>query len=398
MFRWLDKTTGFVLAWGLYACQGELLSKGSFLSQLLLFVLLFISLYYMYVANMRYRLPTYFIGLNILVVMFTIYGVYLMIQYNPADYIVKRDPFVYLKKIYMSLLPIYTFYVFFREKNVDEKKLYICFFILFVFSSVEYFHQQKEQMISAMLLGSKATEFSNNMGYLFVFLIPICIYLYKKPLIQYIAVGYCVTFILLGMKRGAIIIGGVCLMCFLWNNVKNVNARKKLGVFFLSAILCIICFLSVQHQMNDSLYFQKRVEQTLDGNSSGRDKLYESFLDYFFDKATPLQFAFGSGADATLKVSNNYAHNDWIEIAVNQGVFGIVIYILYWAIFAKEIFSKSYSNQVKLALQLLFIICFMKTLFSMSYGSLPTSAAFILGYSLAQKKEIFACKNITPLI
>ena len=41
---------------------------------------------------------------------------------------------------------IYTFYVFFREKYIDEKKLYVLIFILVAFTSVEYFKHQKEQM------------------------------------------------------------------------------------------------------------------------------------------------------------------------------------------------------------------------------------------------------------
>ena len=387
MLRLLDKTTAYILAWGVYACQGVFLPQGNIISQLLLFVLLFISLYYTYVANMRYRLPIYFIGLNILVALFTIYGIYLMIQYNPADYIVKRDPFIYLKKIYMSLLPIYTFYVFIKEKNIDSRKMFTLIFIFLMFATVEYFHNQKEQMIKAAILGFNDTEITNNMGYLFLSLMPACVFLYKKPLIQYIASGYCFVFILLGMKRGAIIIGTICLIWFLWNNLKNTNIRKRFGLLSLSLILCVVGFLFIQHQMENSYYFQKRVEQTLEGNSSGRDVLYGTFLDYFWNKTTPLKFAFGSGADATLKVSYNYAHNDWLEIAVNQGVLGIVIYMLYWIFFAKESLSKNYSRQEKLALQLLFMICFMKTLFSMSYYSMSTSATFILGYCLAQEKK-----------
>jgi O-antigen ligase len=387
MFRWLDKTTAYILAWGIYAIQGVFLTKGSSFSQLLLFALLLISMYYVYVANTRYRLPTYFIGLNILVALFTIYGVYLMILYNPADYITKRDPFIYLKKIYMSLLPIYAFYVFFKERKNDEKKIYVWIFILFAFSSVDYFQNQKNIMIRALFFYSSASEITNNMGYLFLPLIPTTVFLYKKPLIQYIALGYCAAFILLGMKRGAIIIGIACLIWFLKNNVKNTNRRKKIGVLFLSVILCIAGFLFVQHKMNESTYFQKRFEQTLNGNSSGRNEIYGNLLDYFWNKTTPLQFTFGSGADATLKVGDNYAHNDWLEIAVNQGVLGIMIYMLYWFLFSKECLSKSYNSREKLMLQLLFVIYFMKTLFSMSYGSIPISATFILGYCLAQEKK-----------
>lgn len=387
MFRWFDKITVYILAWGLYTSQGFFLPQASIFSQLLLMSLLIISLYYTYIANMRYRLPTYFIGLNFLVAMFTIYGICLMILYNPADFLLKRDSFIYLKTIYRSLLPIFVFYVLFKEEKYDERKMYIWIFILLFFTSVEFFQQEKKLMIKAMLLGRNSTEFTNNIGYLFLSLFPACVFLYKKPLLQYIALGYCVIFILLGMKRGAMLIGAVCLVWFLWNNVKNANIRKKFGLLFLTAILCIVGFLFVQHQMNDSLYFQKRVEQTLEGNSSGRDVLYQTFFDYFFEKTTPLQFAFGSGADATLKVTYNYAHNDWLEIAVNQGVLGLVIYMLYWILFAKECLSKSYSSQEKLALQIIFIIYFMSTLFSMSYNFMSTSATFILGYCLTQENK-----------
>ena len=387
MFRWFDKITVYILAWGLYSSQGAFIPQASIFSQLLLMILLIISLYYTYIANMRYRLPTYFIGLNILVAMFTIYGICLMILYDPTDYLLKRDSFIYLKTIYRSLLPIFVFYVLFKEEKYDEKKMYIWIFILFAFTSVEFFQQEKKLMIKAMLLGINSTEFTNNIGYLFLSLFPACVFLYKKPLIQYIALGYCVIFILSGMKRGAILIGVVCLIWLLWNNLKKTSVRQKLGTLSLSAILCLVGFIFVQHKMNSSLYFQDRIEQTLEGDSSGRDKLYVTLLDYFIDKATPLQFAFGSGADASLKVSHKYAHNDWLEIAVNQGVLGIMIYLLYFLLFTKECLSKCYSSQEQLALQLLFIIYFMQTFFSMSYNEMSISATLVLGYCLAKEKK-----------
>ena len=85
--------------------------------------------------------------------------------------------------------------------------------------------------------------------------------------------------------------------------------------------------------------------------------------------------------------TDNYAHNDWLEIAVNQGVLGIMIYILYWILFAKESLSKCYDPQIKMALQLLFIIYFMKTIISMSYYDMTIPATFALGYYLAQEKK-----------
>ena len=111
------------------------------------------------------------------------------------------------------------------------------------------------------------------------------------------------------------------------------------------------------------LYFQKRIENTLDGNSSGRDVLYNSLANYFWNETTSMQFVFGSGANATLQVVGDYAHNDWLEIAVNQGVLGLLVYVFYWMLFCKTIMSSSLSPYAKLALQILFMIYFLKSLF-----------------------------------
>jgi hypothetical protein len=104
-------------------------------------------------------------------------------------------------------------------------------------------------------------------------------------------------------------------------------------------------------------------------------------------KRIGLNSFFGSGANATLSISSLYAHNDWLEIAINQGVFGLIIYFFYWIMFFRECSSKSYTPYARLAMQLLFIIYFMKTFFSMSYNDMTVGATLVLGYCLAQEKK-----------
>lgn len=387
MPSWINKATIYVLGWCLYGTQGFFVPKGTIFSQLLLMVLLLVSLYYVFVANTRYKLPKYFFGLNLLIGLFTVYGIYLIIHHDTMDFILERDSFIYLKTIFKSLLPIYVFYVFFKQRLVNKQVFYLCIVTFFIVTTCQYYQHQREQLIAAMLMGSSAEEFTNNIGYLFLSLIPACVFLYKKPFLQYLAVGYIMVFLFLGMKRGALVIGLFCLIWFLFNNLKNYEWKKKFGIIFLSSLLCVGGFIFAKNQMEESFYFQRRIDSTLEGNSSGRDQLYSYFAYYVWNETSPLQFLFGSGADATLKISYNYAHNDWLEIMVNQGIFGVLIYILYWILFLKECVSKRYPSDVKLSLQLLFIIYFMKTIFSMSYGNVGISAAFILGYCLAQEKN-----------
>ena len=380
MPTWFNKMNIYLSLWLVYSFQALFISKGSFLTQLLIVVLFVYSLYSVFVVNTQYRLqmPLFFYGLNVLVLLFTIYGFFYIICGGRSEY---------LKSIYKSLLPIYSFYILWREYPLSKRVVFFWIVVFFLFFSIQYYHHYQEQLLRAVLLGSSAEEFTNNTGYLFLSLIPLCVFFNKKTLIQYIAIGYCMVFILMAMKRGAIFIGVICLVWLLWDNMKKANVKKKIALICLSLLLVVLGVFFVQKQMYESLYFQKRVENTLDGNSSGRDRIYGKLADYFWYGTSPFQFILGSGAETTVKVAGNFAHNDWLEIAVNQGLLGIFIYMFYWILFAKECLSKSYCSQEKLALQLLFLIYFMQTLFSMSYNGMPTSATFVLGYCLAQEKK-----------
>ena len=390
MLAWINKANIFVFAWCIYNSQGIFFPKGTLFTQVLVVLLILISLYYMFVVNIRYRknLPIFFRGLNLLIFMFTLYGTYLIIGgYDSSEYAKQVDSSSYLKGIYISLLPIYPFFAFFKEKLIDEKRILVWIVVFFVLATGEYFENQRMMLLAAMQRGSTAEEFTNNAGYTFLALIPACVFFYKKPLLQYFGLGYCMIFLLMGMKRGAVLIGIVCLIWLLWNNLKSSNVKKKLFLLLLTTVLCSIGYLFVHWRMEDSTYFQKRIEKSLEGNSSGRDQIYSSMIDYYWNETGPLQFVFGTGANATLKVGKNYAHNDWLEIAVNQGMIGLFIYMLFWFFWIRECSFKSSNIQINLAMNLLFVICLLKTFFSMSYGDMTISMTFIMGRCLAKEEK-----------
>ncbi len=383
MPTWFNKANLYTFGWGLYWLQGSLYSVGSLLSQFLVFSLLFISLYYCFIANTRYKLPVFFTGLNMLMALFSLYGVFLILGSDNIG-IPKYD---YLKGIWISLLPIYAFYVFFKEKQINESAIYvwICAFTLIAIAG--YYYSERIFLLNALLNHSNKVEFTNNAGYAFLSLIPAYVLLYKKPLIQYAALGLSIVYMLISMKRGAIIIGVMCLLLFMWNSLKNVTVKKKMTLVMLIVFLFYGSFWFVQHKMSESLFFQMRVEDSLEGNSSGRDVIYERILNYYWNETTPIEFMLGSGANASLRKLGVFAHNDWLEIAVNQGLFGIVIFLVFVLLFAKNAISKSYDCHVRLVFQLSFMIFFMKTFFSMSYSDMNLSMTFVLGYCLAQEEK-----------
>ena len=104
-----NQTNFYILLWCLYYLQGTLYASGGMISQAILGLLLIISIYNAYYLNRYYRLPIYFNGLNSLIILLTIYGLYLIVC-GDIIYINYRivPNYFYLKNLLISLLPIYS--------------------------------------------------------------------------------------------------------------------------------------------------------------------------------------------------------------------------------------------------------------------------------------------------
>lgn len=223
---------------------------------------------------------------------------------------------------------------------------------------------------------------TNNAGYLFLSILPMLVIYRKKPLLQFATFAFVMAFLIMGMKRGAIIIGAISAIYFMWRVVQSSRGNTRFLFIFLSVAICVGVVYFFIHEMATSDYMQQRLESTMEGNSSGRDDLYSFFWHYFTDEADVLHYLIGRGANGTLEIYNSYAHNDWLEIAVNQGVLGLVVYVFYFLGFYKT-WKCATNTDAKTILALMLFIFFAKTLFSMSYGDMTFVATAPLGYALA---------------
>lgn len=352
------------------------------LQSIVYWILLLISAYYVIYANYKYKLVGYFKALNILLLMFTIYGVALLLSgekfISPAFGTVMNNA-SYTTQIYCSLLPIYAFYTFSVKGFLNETVIKRWIIVFFIVAIAIYIQTLRDAFLRH--LGS--TEVTNNAGYIILPLIPLMAFLNKKPLLQFMGLIICMLLILFAMKRGAILIGAICLLYFVYFSLKSASRNMALWVFLSSIGLIVAGYFIIVDMVGASEYFQSRIEETLEGNTSSRDVLYGDFVSYIFYNTDFLQFLFGSGANATLKVSVNYAHNDWLEIAVNQGLIGVVVFFVYWIAFYKSCKRIKSNPPARLAITLIFFIYFMKTLFSMSYSDMNMFATCILGYCLS---------------
>ena len=367
--------------WCLYYLQGNLYSSGGIFSQTLLFCLLIVSMYVFIKENIRGGLPLFIKNVNILLAMFALYGLWLMLcgekMYINSEIV---SNFTYLKEVCNSLLPVFVFYHCARVGILTEKRLRMYSLFAIGVAYLSCIHNYNSMLQEALLRGSSRTEFTSNVGYEFVRILPLVCVWRKHIFVQYLLLFIVSCFVFMAMKRGAILILCMCLMFFFGMGIKSLKGKRRLWALGLLFLACWIGGYYLFSFYENSVHFQTRVMATLDGDSSGRDNLFLSL----FEAWTNFDFfslIFGRGANATIEIIGNYAHNDWLELLINQGLLGCILYGIYFLCLYMEV-KKAKGKDIKLPLFLVFLILFMSSLFSMSYNSISYGLSLSLGYCL----------------
>ncbi len=383
-----DKCDWFLLLFIAY-------NKGAFfpgiISRLILMVILAVCIYYFIYANTHYR-SSYLTGLNGFLALITLYGFVYVLS---GEDIMGISNYTYLTNNYVPLLPIFPLYVFSRKGLLTADKVEK-WFVVFLLVVIATFFIRQRNMLAADVIGQE--EFTNNIGYTFVALMPLIFFVRKSLVLRYIYLLLILGFIILGMKRGAILIAGLSLVFILFYSFRNVSRNGKIALIVLSVALLFGIYLYGVHLFNDSAYFQLRIERTLEGSSSGRDDMYSKALNHFLNSDV-VQFFVGNGANKTYLILGNRAHNDWLELAINQGLVGVLVYFFYWLIIFYYVIKAKRYKDVFPVMALFAFIYFAKSMISMSYDAYELYSCIAIAWSVAEidKRRILK-KNKIPQI
>lgn len=341
----------------------------------------------MFYANTNYRLPIYYKGLNILVGMFVLYGIFMIILegsliYSPSGQSIPTKN--YLQTILSSLLSLYPFFVFAKKRLLTINKLRMWTIVFFLVATASFYREEQERLNRLLLEGIYAEEVTNNSGYIMLSLLPLLILFKNKPIIQYLGLSYILYFVIISMKRGAILVGLICLVYFLYRSLRNNTGNKRLLIVILILSLFYIGVNFVKKYSDQSSYMQSRIEQTQAGSSSGRDIYYAALWDHFANESNIITMLIGNGAEGAFHAGGYVAHNDWLELLLGQGIIGIIIYIYYWKCFYCS-WRCEMNPDAKSIIGLIFLIFFIKTFFSMSYQSMIIYSNSILALCLSER-------------
>ena len=368
----------YVMLWILWHVQSIFVTS-SFYSLIFYIPFALMTLVYSFKTIINVRMPITLRTMALFFIVMLCYGFALFI----ANDAVGQDNTSFLKSILGAIGPVFTFYYFAREGYIDGNKIYVLFLLLIITSILEF---NANQVKILMTENRRYDEVTNNFAYDILGLFPFLFLMTKRPLIQFLSLSVIAYFVITGFKRGAILIFILLLLVFIFYVLKY--SKNRFLTVLLLATLFVVGFNLLVDLYNENLYFQYRLQATQDGDSSQRDLIYSTLLTHYLGNNNLLQIIFGEGAYHTVNIGTGLkAHNDWLELLIDCGFFGAILYLIYWISYMVDLYKVKENNRVYYILLSCFIFTFLRTFFSMSFTYIPLSVSLIMGYGFAAIKS-----------
>ena len=376
-----------MVVFALYSLQGSLGSFGAMVGVPLLLVVLLLGFYYMLYVNTRLKITNFLRVVNILVLLFTIYSIYYIVfddrvytLIKPLEYI-EINKTTTLKNALLSFLPLYLYYWASKKNIIDEKwlKLFLLFWI--IVSMISYIQYEIAGLQYKSTFGIETEELTNNKGFEFLTLFPFLLVVPLSFRTRYLLLSIFFVMVFSSFKRGTIIVMLIFFVIFIVHEFKSSAIKVKLRLMGLTTISLTFLFYYICNLFEESAYLQSRLEGTLEGNSSGRDRIYLTLWEYFIKKSDFIHQIFGHGTDYTVYVCGNFAHNDWLELLICYGIIGLCVFIYYFIALWHDCQHMYYKNY-RVGMYMILIMFLFLSLFSMSYPNFSTSV--FLGFCLGK--------------
>lgn len=254
-----------------------------------------------------------------------------------------------------------TLFIFsyFNKKRLVTDKFIITASIGLTLGCLVYYTHYQAVLIESLANGD---DMQVNASSVFLFLIPLLFYV-KNKWIALVEFGICIFFIVSAVKRGNIVAAVIPVILFVRYRLTEFRSNKKMGVIFIFAVIGGGFYLREYLLNND--FFLYRMEETMEGNTSNRDRIYWDALSAW-SNSSGINSIIGNGYDATLKLIRVHAHCDWLEILVDYGVMGVMIYI---SLFLSTFLSYRRSTELVDRYVIISCLCIwgIKSLISMAY-------------------------------
>lgn len=363
----------------LYYSQGLFFGVGSNISQVFLLAILFISLLYFFKAIFTEEKKE----------LFFLFWTFLLLA-NVLGFLwegaFSRGPILEMfKSVLICLLAFYPFYYSSRKGDLKSHNLKIFFLIMLPIVIFQFFRNQKD-MISLM----EGNDFNvvNNVAYSFISLLPYVFFFKGKRIMSGILIAIIFGFTIYSSKRGAIIACILGLLLYFYFQFRTMDKQNRyIGYTFFFMLLFGIGAFTVKSLLANE-FLITRMTSILEGDLSGRELIYTRLFDYWYNGDTIWDFIFGSGFASSLKIVGIFAHNDWLELLTNFGIFGIIIYLILFYSAVRLSVRKDWLPDKRILMFTILVLWFFISLVSMWYTSIDGfGQAALLGYLVGSRSS-----------
>lgn len=366
----------YILLWAAYHIGLYFQIQGSAFFLLITLIWSFFDMIHLFITPRKRS--TFFTIYTIFFMMLVFYGLLLIVGGNALNTIHGRmNNSQYIYKILPSLLPFYTFYRSFIEKPIVLSNIFYWIIPFFAVAISGYYMGLRA---SHGMVGDDVEEVVNNGSYYILGLIPfVC--LSKKRIIHLLFFAVFLFLITIAYKRGPIFISLVCMIYYFFNVTKT--SGKKISTALLVIVAFAVGYVFFIRFFNESDLMQGRWESTLGGSSSGRDSILSLMIDVFLN-SNFIQLLFGHGAYGTIVQTGRLAHNDWMQILIDQGIVGVFIFAVFcWNLIRQWKLSDNNCN-AKLSYGMFLIIFLLTSIFSMAFDRIPLYEMIVLSAIVSQ--------------
>ncbi|WP_085537631.1 O-antigen ligase family protein [Massilibacteroides vaginae] len=376
MFKLSNTRNLLFLLFPIYYLQGVVYPKGSTISQLCLFLILLIcSWLFVKTLLLKERKPLFYKAWTALLLL-NIVGFIFTANYSDPMHLGA------FKEILGCLLPFYAFYYFSKKGCLESKHLITFFLIILPVTILFYFANRYQILLNRSMDG----DLVNNVAYSFVRLIPFVFLIKEKKLLSLLSFMLLFIFIIAGAKRGAFIAGGIYFLLYFYYQLKTIDKRQRNYYYFLIIIVLSAFLYYVYSTVVSNEFFMDRLVSMAEGDSSGRDWIYQSIWNEWYKSESYLNILLGYGFASSLGMTGGFfAHNDWLELLSSFGLIGVAVYLfLFYAVF-KTIRNKQLALDKRYLLFSITIVWLFISFFSMWYTTMGSyTQAILLAYLTQQ--------------
>lgn len=261
------------------------------------------------------------------IVLFTVFSIYIWILSTLFLAQPSFDNIYYFTVVPFGAMVSLIFYnIGFNTKVYRNRLIYLFTFYATTFI---FFYGRR-----SVLTGSLNTTMMVANSYYLLTLLPIILIFTKE---KYSFIPFIATFlaILMSGKRAGMLAVSMMVFIFYFDfSMKNIKKSVQ-NTLLLIIIIIAAYFIYIYFEQQFNLDVISRIENLSEDGGSGRDRRWRTIL-YGISNTSIIEFFFGHGYKSTSNYAGGEAHNDFLQVFYEYGIFAFMLYIGLFVSLIKE--------------------------------------------------------------